>query len=151
MKSSKSVNLKNFKFKDNVALENRPFRFKKAAMEFFCPLCRSERAITTGPRLTQVNYIQISLLTFVTSFSLWSLMEWRSLFCVFIYWGAFEGTRRMLFRKEVQCPYCGFDAGWYKKDVKVARRLVDEFWQLRSSSEIDPNHSNDSMQESASL
>ena len=34
----------------------------------------------------------------------------------------------MSYRKEIPCPHCGFDASWYKKDVKIARRLVKEFW-----------------------
>lgn len=113
----------------------RPYRYKNAAMEFYCPLCRVPRAITVSHRLTSKNYIQIILLTIVTTASLWPLMDGRGVFSFFIYLGAFEGVRRVLFRKEVSCPHCGFDAGWYKKDVKVARRLVSEFWQDRGSDE----------------
>ena len=29
---------------------------------------------------------------------------------------------------ELPCPHCGFDATWYKRDVKVARRQVLDFW-----------------------
>jgi hypothetical protein len=45
----------------------------------------------------------------------------------------FEGIRRMLFSRQVPCPHCGFDASWYKRDVKVARRLVGEFWGDKQS------------------
>ncbi len=104
-------------------------------MEFYCPLCRVPRAITVSHRLTAKNYIQIILLTVVTAASLWPVMDGRGVFSFFIYLGAFEGARRILFRKEVSCPHCGFDAGWYKKDVKVARRLVSEFWQDKGGDE----------------
>ena len=30
--------------------------------------------------------------------------------------------------KQISCPHCGFDATWYKRDVKVARQLVKDFW-----------------------
>jgi ribosomal protein L37E len=51
------------------------------------------------------------------------------MFSFFLYWACFEAGRRIFFSREIPCPHCGFDASWYKRDVKVARRKVDEFWQ----------------------
>lgn len=113
-------------------LESRTYRYKNPAMEFFCPLCRTKRAITTNPHLTLKNYLQISMLTVVTSMVLWPIMSGRSVFSFFIFWAGFEGARRLLFRKEIPCPHCGFDASWYKRDVKVAKKLVHNFWEAKS-------------------
>ena len=113
-------------------LEKRTYRYKNPAMEFFCPLCSTKRAITTNPHLSIKNYIQIGMLTIVTSMALWPLMSGRSLFSFFFYWAGFEGVRRLLFRKEIPCPHCGFDASWYKRDVKMAKQLVHNFWDAKT-------------------
>ena len=42
-------------------LESRVYKYKNPATSFFCPLCRTERAVTTSPRLTLKNYLQIFL------------------------------------------------------------------------------------------
>ncbi len=109
-------------------LEKRPFRYKKVAMQFFCPLCRTERAITTGHRLSILNYAQIILLTGLVTALSFPWAGFKGLAAFFPIWLGFESVRRMLFSKEVPCPHCGFDASWYKRDVKVARKRVEEFW-----------------------
>lgn len=55
-------------------------------------------------------------------------MSLRGVFSFFVYLAAFEWVRRANYRKEIPCPHCGFDASWYKKDVKVARKLVANYW-----------------------
>jgi hypothetical protein len=45
----------------------------------------------------------------------------------------FELSIRTDFKKQVPCPHCGFDATWYKKDVKVARSVVKEFWDQKNA------------------
>jgi len=60
-----------------------------------------------------------------------SFMKERMLFWPVVVWAAFEAIYKIFFRKEIPCPHCGFDATWYKKDVKVSRRLVEEFWESR--------------------
>ena len=109
-------------------LESRTYKFKKVAMEFFCPLCRTKRAISTGHRLTLLNYGQISLLTGIVTALLWPWAGVRGLLVFFPIFMGFEALRRMLFSRDIPCPHCGFDASWYKRDVKVARQLVDDFW-----------------------
>ena len=109
-------------------LETRTYKFKKAAIEFFCPLCRTQRAISTHHKLTLMNYGQISLLTFLVSVALWPWAGIRGALSFFPILMVFEAVRRMLFSKDIPCPHCGFDASWYKRDVKVARKLVEDFW-----------------------
>jgi hypothetical protein len=46
----------------------------------------------------------------------------------FIFWGFFEFFNKSFFRKEIPCPDCGFDATWYKRDVRVAKKLVSTYW-----------------------
>ena len=40
-----------------------------------------------------------------------------------------------MLKSEIPCPYCGFDASWYKKDVKIARKKVQEFWKKKENIE----------------
>lgn len=112
-------------------LESRPFRAKNATKTFHCPLCATERYLTTTHRLAAKQYIQIAVLTGVCTYALFDVMAWRGLSLFFIFWAVYEVARRLIFRSEIPCPYCGFDASWYKRDVKVARRLVSEFWEKK--------------------
>ena len=109
-------------------LEKRTFRYKNPHMEFFCPLCGTKRAVSTSPHLTLKNYLQVSLITMALTAIFYPLMGLKGIFLFFVVWAFFEASLRLNFRKEVPCPHCGFDASWYKKDVKVARQKVDEFW-----------------------
>ena len=118
-------------------LEVRTYHYKNPAMEFFCPLCGTKRAIVTNPHLSAKNYLQILMLTTMTSMALWNVMSWRAIFSFFFFWAAFEGTRRVMFRKEIPCPHCGFDASWYKRDVKMARKLVHNFWESKNPKDIE--------------
>lgn len=117
------------------SLDFRPYRYKNVYFKFFCPLCRTERAFTIGPRLTLINYCQILFLTFFFSAILWPWMGAKGLFLGLIFWAGVEWGRRVLFKKEIPCPHCGFDASTYKKDVKRAREQVLEFWQEKSPKE----------------
>jgi len=114
-------------------LEKRTYKFKKVALEFFCPLCRTERAISTHHKLTLINYCQITFLTLLLTGALWSWAGARGLFSFFPLLMGFESVRRMLFSKDVPCPHCGFDASWYKRDVTVAKKLVEDFWAERDN------------------
>jgi predicted RNA-binding Zn-ribbon protein involved in translation (DUF1610 family) len=120
------------------ALETRLYRYKKVAMEFFCPLCRTKRIISTGHRLTMLNYVQMGLITVLLSALLWPWAGMRGVLIIFPIWIVFASVRRMLFSRDVPCPHCGFDASWYKRDVKVARRLVDEFWHEKNTPLTEP-------------
>jgi hypothetical protein len=114
-------------------LEIRTYKYKNPKVTFFCPLCRTKRAFVNTHRLTIANYVQISLITLIFVAATYPLMELRGFPSFFVFWGAFELGRRVIFRKDIPCPHCGFDASWYKKNVPIAKRLVDEFWQKKSS------------------
>jgi hypothetical protein len=102
-------------------------RKKNPVRHFFCALCRAPRDMRYGRHLSQHHYVQIAVFTAFTTWALFPWLEWKSLGVVFIYWGALEIIRKSLYRKELKCPYCGFDATWYRRDVRVARKQVEEF------------------------
>ncbi|ATH08956.1 hypothetical protein BIY24_13665 [Halobacteriovorax marinus] len=112
-------------------LEYRTFKHKNPKMEFFCPLCGTKRAFHSTPRLSPKNYLQLVLSSLLVGAALAPLMGARSYFVFFVFWAIFEAAVRMNFRKDIPCPHCGFDASWYKKDVKMARKIVHDFWATK--------------------
>lgn len=119
-----------------IKFDSRAYKFKNAHLEFFCPLCGVERAVVTSPHLNTKNFLQIFLLTAAITACTYPIWELRGIFSFFAVWAGFEAVLRVNFRKEIPCPHCGFDASWYKKDVKVAKSKVHDFWMARG---IDPN------------
>jgi hypothetical protein len=109
-------------------LENRVYKYKNKDSQFFCPLCRTERGIDTSPRFTSKNYSQIVLTSMVLGGLCYPLIGPKCFVVFFIVWGSFELFVRTDYKKQIACPHCGFDAAWYKRDVKVARQIVKEFW-----------------------
>jgi len=112
-------------------LEARVFKLKNPRMEFFCPLCRSKRGFLYSPRLSGKNYVQIIFISLMLSMILYPFLGLRAVVVFFMVWGVMEFSLRLLFKKEIPCPHCGFDATWYKKDVQVARQKVKEFWDKK--------------------
>lgn len=109
-------------------LVSRVYKYKNKASQFFCPLCRTERGISVSPRLTKKNYVQVLLTSIVVGSMLYPFFGVESFVVFFAILGGFELAIRSDFKKQVACPHCGFDATWYKRDVKVARQLVKDFW-----------------------
>lgn len=109
-------------------LVSRVYKYKNQASTFFCPLCRSERGISISPRLTKKNYLQILLTSIVLGSFLFPFIGVKCFFIFFVSWGVFELAVRTDYKKQIACPHCGFDATWYKRDVKVARQIVKDFW-----------------------
>ena len=120
------------KTRDHRPLENRVYRYKNPSMVFYCPLCRTKRAFVYSPKVLLGNWMYIFIITAFLSAALYPFMEFRSLISFFLVWGVMEYMKRHLFKQEIPCPHCGFDATWYHKDVKVARELVKNFWDLKS-------------------
>lgn len=112
-------------------LEQRVFKYKNKSSTFFCPLCRTERGISISPRLSKKNYVQILLTSIVFGAALFPFMGVKCFFIFFVDWAIFELAVRTNYKKQVACPHCGFDATWYKRDVKVARQLVKDFWMQK--------------------
>jgi hypothetical protein len=114
-------------------LVTRVYKYKNKSRNFFCPLCRTERNVNTSPRLTTKNHIQIILTSIILGSMLYPFFKVESFVIFFVVWGSFELAIRSDFKKQVPCPHCGFDATWYKKDVRVARQKVAEFWAEKQS------------------
>ncbi|MGZ3786906.1 MAG: hypothetical protein ACXVLQ_00200 [Bacteriovorax sp.] len=121
-------------------LEKRVYKFKNKNNVFFCPLCRTERGITISPRLTKKNYLQILLTSIVFGSALFPFMGVKCFFIFFVIWAIFELAVRTDYKKQVACPHCGFDATWYKRDVKVARQLVKDFWAQKQPLSDQKSH-----------
>lgn len=109
-------------------LVTRVYKYKNKSRNFFCPLCRTERNVNASSKLTKKNYAQIFLTSVVVGAMLFPFFGVESAAIFFLIWGVFELAIRSDFKKQVACPHCGFDASWYKKDVRVARQKVAEFW-----------------------
>ncbi len=110
------------------ALVDRVYKYKNKDRNFFCPLCRTERNVTTSPRLSKKNIVQISLTSIMLAAALYPFIGVESFIVFFAVWGTFELAVRSDYKKQIPCPHCGFDASTYKRSVKVARQEVATFW-----------------------
>lgn len=135
------------RLEDGIITTEIAHRKKSWGKRFFCPLCRSERRMRVSSRLSWHNYLQIFITSFCLTTLLWPLMAAKGLFIFFPVWMLFELTRRMIFKKDIPCPHCGFDATWYKKDVKMARKIVEDFWQAKQKKDHAPAHLIQQMQQ----
>lgn len=106
----------------------RFYKVKKPRSSFLCALCSAPRQMKYSKNLSLKNYFQLTLLAVSLSWLCFPLMGFKSLFWVWIIWPAAEMVNKLLYRKEIPCPYCGFDATWYRRDVRIARKKVEEFW-----------------------
>ncbi|MGE3611635.1 MAG: hypothetical protein AB7I27_18745 [Bacteriovoracaceae bacterium] len=93
----------------------------------FCALCRSPRKLRYSRTLKPIHYAQIIFLSVATAGIAYPWVTWKGVFALPIIWAIFETNYKSLYRKDLICQYCGFDPTWYKKDVKLARRKVEEF------------------------
>ena len=117
----------------NTVRRKTEYHYKNPTFTFLCPLCGTQRSIKYRPHLSILNYIQILFLSALSIYLLYPYMSFRAGFVFFIYWLGFEATVRLLFKKDLPCPHCGFDASWYKRDVRVTRQKVEEFWQAQQA------------------
>lgn len=120
------------KAKLDPSVFKRVYKVKDAVVEFLCPLCSAPRGLRYRSKLTQKNYVHIIMINLVLGLLLFNLMSFKVIYLFFLVWAAYEAVHKMLYRKEIPCPHCGFDATWYKRDVKIARKLVHEFWDARA-------------------
>lgn len=109
---------------------------KSHKTECFCALCRSPRVLRYSRRLQKRHYLQIMTLGLVLIAATFQWFTWKGAFALPLIWAIFESTQKSLYRKDLKCPYCGFDPTWYKKDVNLARRKVEEFLKQNPESPI---------------
>ena len=128
----------------------RFYKVKKAKHRFLCALCSAPRELRYTKHLSLFNYIQLVILTAATLYFLFPYIGAKAAISFFIYWAGFELVNKFLYRKDLSCPYCGFDATWYKRDVKMARKKVELFWENHHS-QIKPVESTESTEASETL
>ncbi len=100
---------------------------KKTIRECFCALCSTPRKLRYSRHLSSLHYFQILILTVSFMALTFSWLGWKGFMSLPMIWVLFEGIHKSLYRKDLKCPFCGFDPTWYKKDVKLAREKVEEF------------------------
>ena len=99
------------------------YKVKKPVRNFLCALCGSPRSLRYKKHLSGFQYLQILILST-------ALFLEKSFFIPFLVWIGFEFINKLLYRKGIACPYCGFDATWYRRDVNLAREKVKEYWEV---------------------
>lgn len=109
---------------------------KKNSKDCFCALCRSPRKLRYSRYLSARHYIQILVLTVGFTACSYPWLNWKGAASLPIIWAIFESIHKSLYRKDLKCPFCGFDPKWYKKDVKLARQKVEEFLKQNPESPI---------------
>lgn len=119
----------------------RFYKVKNPRKKFLCALCSAPREMKYSKNLNAKHYLQIIVLFAFTSWALFPIMGVKSLSSFFVIWMVLELANKMLYRKDIPCPYCGFDATWYRRDVNVANQKVKEFWnenhpELTNKSEV---------------
>ena len=123
----------------NPLQTGRFYKFKKVEKKFLCALCSAPREMRYSKHLKSANYLQIILISIALSWIFFPIIGAEAVFAVFLIWPVFEVTNKILYRKEIPCSYCGFDATWYRRDVKVANQKVKEFWLKNHPELVDPS------------
>ncbi|MBT4792091.1 MAG: hypothetical protein HON90_11015 [Halobacteriovoraceae bacterium] len=104
------------------------YKVKNPRKKFLCALCSAPREMKYTKNLKGITYIQILVLATFIAWLLFPFIGEKSLFVILPVWMVIEFVNKSLYRKEISCPYCGFDATWYRRDVNVANQKVKEFW-----------------------
>lgn len=104
--------------------------------EYYCACCRHPRKLKYQKNLKASHFAQILILSALSSLMLYPWLGIKSLLSSILVWVLFEGTYKSLYRKDLACPYCGFDPKWYRKDVKLARQKVEDFLKQNPNSPV---------------
>lgn len=115
--------------KVNPLQTGRFYRIKNPKRSFLCALCSAPRAMKYSKNLSFFNYIQITLVSVAVVAGMFPFFGVKAFFIIPAIWIGFEIGNKLLYRKEIPCPYCGFDATWYRRDVNFANSKVKEFWK----------------------
>ena len=123
--------------KKDIPLKSaRFYKVKNPRKHFLCALCRAPRQMKYSKNLNWKNYLQLTILTAFISTLLYPFMGIKGVFVCLFMWPIVEMTNKLLYRKEIPCPYCGFDATWYRRDVKVAKRKVENFLTSKKEKQL---------------
>jgi hypothetical protein len=109
---------------------------QKLKTECFCALCSSKRTLRYSRHLQGRHYLQMVVLVIGISAASFPYFHLKGLFTLPLIWAIFESIHKSLYRRDLKCPYCGFDPTWYKKDINLARRKVEDFLRENPQSPI---------------
>ena len=109
---------------------------KSHTRDCFCALCRTPRKLRYTRSIQSRHYFQILVLTLVAAAGLSPWFAWKGVISLPIIWIIFDSSYKSLYRKDLKCPYCGFDPAWYKKDVNFTRQKVEEFLKANPESPV---------------
>jgi hypothetical protein len=112
----------------NALQTGKFYKVKNSKKNFLCALCSAPRQMKYSKNLSGKQYLQIIVLSITTSWGLFPLIGPKALTSFFAVWMMVELVNKVLYRKGIPCPYCGFDATWYRRDVNVANKKVKDFW-----------------------
>lgn len=105
---------------------------KQAPWMFYCPLCRSQRALPCPPQPSGRKHgLQIGLTAAIFTLVTWHWFAWKGFVSFFPMWVAFEAIYRTKVRGTLNCSHCGFDPYLYMVDVKRARNEVESHWKAK--------------------
>jgi hypothetical protein len=106
-------------------LETRPFKIRNPKLEFICPLCRTQRGFAFSHKISRKSALKVFFISLFTIpfLGIWAMALFFGLVSLL------ELGLRLLHKCEVPCPYCGFDASWYKRDLNTAREKIKSFWK----------------------
>lgn len=121
--------------------DSRFFKVKNPSKNFLCALCSSPRQMKYKRNLSFKNYLQLTVLGGSLTYFLFPIFGAKTLFLTFIVWMVVEVANKILYRNELPCPYCGFDATWYRRDVKIAKQKVENFWNEKRPSTVNTTES----------
>ncbi len=109
---------------------------KSHTRDCFCALCRTPRKLRYTRSIQSRHYFQILVLSLVATAAFSPWFAWKGVISLPIIWIIFDSSYKSLYRKDLKCPYCGFDPAWYKKDVKFTRQKVEEFLKANPESPV---------------
>lgn len=118
------------------------YKVKNPSKNFLCALCSAPRNMKYSKNLKLQNYFQIALISIAAIWLLFPMFGAKSVVVIFMLWLGFEIINKVLYRKDIPCPYCGFDATWYRRDVKVAHQKVRDYWQTNHPELVVPRSRN---------
>lgn len=111
-------------------------KINNKSKQFLCALCSSHRTMKYSKNLSVKHFIQIALIVGSITYLFWDYFAVNTLLVTPVIWTIFEVTNKVLYRKEVPCPSCGFDATWYRRDVKMAKNKVEQFWLAKEQAKF---------------
>lgn len=99
---------------------------------YFCPLCKSERALPHPPNPNSRRaVVQVALTTAFFTLVTYSWLGFKGLVAAVPFWVIYETLFRARVRAKLACTNCGFDPFLAIQDVKRAKAEVETHWRKK--------------------